>query len=87
MDLDPEFSFLKTELVTSRFRITNPIQLDIHVAIASYLSRQYVVYKYASYIDLIVDANGLVDIVNIPKDKADEYSLYYMFLLDGKTIL
>jgi hypothetical protein len=82
MDLDPESRFLKTELITSRFRITNPIQLDIHAAIASYLSRQYVVYKYISYINFTVDANGLVDITNIPKNNADEYSVYYMFLLD-----
>lgn len=87
MDLDPEFRFLKTELITSRFRITNPIQLDIHVAIASYLSRQYVVFKYKSYIKPIVDANGLVDITYIPKENPDEYSMYYMFLLDHDLIM
>lgn len=87
MDLDPESRFLKTELITSRFRITNPIQLDIHAAIASYLSRQYVVYKYISYITFTADSNGLVDITNIPKENIDEYSIYYMFLLDYNDII
>jgi len=86
MDLDPESRFLKTELITSRFRITNPIQLDIHAAIASYLSRQYVVYKYISYINPSVDINKRIDITNKPRDHADEYSVYYMFLLDYNLI-
>lgn len=86
MDLDPESRFLKTELITSRFRITNTIQLDIHAAIASYLSRQYVVYKYLSYINPFVDINGLVDVAHIPKENPDEYSVYYMFLLDYSSI-
>jgi hypothetical protein len=39
-DLDSDkSSFLKSELITSRFRITNKVQLDIHCAIASYLSK------------------------------------------------
>lgn len=86
MDLDPESRFLKTELITSRFRITNPIQLDMHAAIASYLSKQYAVYKYISYISFVADKNGLVDITNIPRDNTNEYSVYYMFLLDYQNI-
>ena len=86
MDLDPESRFLKTELITSRFRITNPIQLDIHAAIASYLSKKYLVYKYVSYINFTIDQSGLVDITNIPKENKDEYSIYYMFLLDYDKI-
>ncbi|AYV84235.1 MAG: hypothetical protein Hyperionvirus20_13 [Hyperionvirus sp.] len=90
MDLDPESRFLKTELITSRFRITNPIQLDIHAAIASYLSKKYVVYKYISYISQFAgpkDVNGLIDITNIPEKYRDEYSIYYMFLLDYEKIV
>ena len=86
MDLDPESRFLKTELITSRFRITNPIQLDIHAAIASYLSKKYIVYKYISYVNFTADINGLVDITNISKDNIDEYSIYYMFLLDKDSV-
>jgi hypothetical protein len=82
MDLDPESYFLKTELITSRFRITNHVQLDIHTAIAAYLSKQELVYKYFAYIDFVADKDGLVDITNIPKDRENEYTTYYMFLLD-----
>lgn len=87
MDLDPESRFLKTELITSRFRITNPIQLDIHVAIASYLSKKYIVYKYVSYINFTADVDGLVDITNIPRDNTDEFSIYFMFLLDHDAVV
>lgn len=86
MDLDPESLFLKTELITSRFRITNPIQLDIHAAISSYLSKQHIVYKYMSYITFKVDENGLVDITNIPNENLDDYTIYYMFLLDSPKL-
>lgn len=46
IDLNPSDLFLKTELITSRFKITNKIQIDIHVAIASYLSKQPLIYKH-----------------------------------------
>ena len=59
----------------------------MHAAIASYLSKQYVVYKYISYISFTADENGLVDITNIPKNNKNEYSVYYMFLLDYQNIL
>ena len=39
LDLDTNQNFLKTELVTSRFTVSNLLQLDIHVAIASYLTK------------------------------------------------
>ena len=44
-ELDPQQNFLKSELITSRFKINNNIQLDIHASIASYLSKKQVVFK------------------------------------------
>jgi len=38
--------FLKYELLTSRFRISDETQLDIHMAIASYLSKQPFIFKH-----------------------------------------
>jgi len=73
-DLDPSVFLnlqLKTELVTSRFIITNPIQLDIHVALASYLSKSPLIYKYIIYAD---EKN--------PKD----YVVYYLILLNQHKI-
>ena len=49
-DLDHEKApFLKTELLTSRFRITHPTQIDIHVGLASYLSKKPVIFPYVGY--------------------------------------
>lgn len=87
MELNPESKFLKTELITSRFRITNLIQLDMHVAIASYLSKKPAVYKYMSYITFKADANRLVDITDIPESEIENYSIYYIFLLDHDSFL
>lgn len=79
IDLDLEHKFLKTELVTSRFRITNKIQLDMHAAIASYITKQKIVYSYK------VDNNPrLVNEIYFDTKITDNdnYTEYYMFLLD-----
>ena len=48
LDIDyKDISFLKTELITSKFRITDNIQLELHLALASYLSKNPVIFKYA----------------------------------------
>ena len=86
IDLGPESLFLKTELITSRFRITNPIQLDIHIALASYLSKQKVVFKYKAYLEPIVDDDNMLDLQNEPSESPDYYVIYYMFLLDTDDI-
>ena len=39
IDLDKDFSFLKSELITSRFKISDEMQLDIHASIASYIAK------------------------------------------------
>ena len=41
-----EFSYLKAEFITSRFQVTHPMQLEIHSALAAYLTRTPLVYKY-----------------------------------------
>jgi hypothetical protein len=80
LDLDIENRILKTELITSRFKVSNNIQLEIQLAIASYLSKIpliFSVFSYSStnnnndYIDLLIDDNQI-------KTKV------YLFLLDYK---
>ena len=40
LDLDPtHFKMLKFELITSRFKISDILQLDIHVALSAYLTK------------------------------------------------
>lgn len=81
--LDPNVRYLKTELITSRFRVADPIQLDIHVSIASYLSKNPLIYKHYHYINAKLDTDGLLHI-----DEGDDknYTIYFMFLLDYKNI-
>ena len=83
--LDPELEFLKMEITNSRFRIADMVQLDIHVAFASYLSKQPFVYKHYLYLDNIKKEKFLnKDKYYNIEDKTDNYVIYYLFLLDNK---
>lgn len=79
-ELDPQYESLKTELSTSRFKIADPIQLDIHVAIAAYIAKKPLVYQQYAYRNIlsVIDSDGYVD----TKIKSEEYTIYYIFLLD-----
>ena len=98
VELEPTQNFLKTELITSRFRVTNKIQLDIYSAIVSYLSKKpkvirFKIYNYYRAIR-IKDSNTkgedniLIDIINplidknLNKEEQYRYTEYYVFLLD-----
>jgi DUF4097 and DUF4098 domain-containing protein YvlB len=61
--------FLKSELITSRFNITNELQLEIHIAIANYLAKTPISYHTTGY---------------FTKDKKN-YKRHYMFLFDIET--
>lgn len=48
IDLNPnEDTILKTELITSRFRVANDVQLDIHISLSSYLSKNPLIFEYS----------------------------------------
>jgi len=81
MNLKDETLFIKTELITSRFKITDNIQLDIHVAIASYISKQPFIFK------LIYDPNLDVrdisqNIYPVPTNINEMTRINYLYLLD-----
>jgi hypothetical protein len=40
------YDFLKPELVTSRFKVNDQVQLDIHLAIASYITKHDLLFEY-----------------------------------------
>jgi len=88
---DKDTIFLKSELITSRFRISNPIQLDIHVGLASYLSKIPFIFKL--YIPTNLNENLEGNLYPILTD--DDFSffdntnfqIYYLFLLNEKIIL
>lgn len=64
---DPEEYYLKTQLVNSRFLLEDKIQLDIHLALACYLSRNKFkfLYKKKFFLD---------------KDKKKYLIIYYLIL-------
>lgn len=77
-NLDTNFTFLKTELITSRFRISNLIQLDLHAGIASYLSKNPIIYKHLAYSQPEIDENNF-RLESLDKEYIE---IFYMFLLD-----
>lgn len=92
--LDPSSRYLKTELITSRFRVADLIQLDIHIGIASYLSKTPLIYEYVNYPEAKPDEDGYVLIKKFnrygrdSKDRKDNQDLvYFMFLLDFEKII
>ena len=86
-DLDQENLFLKNELITSRFKISNKIQIDMHVAIGSYLSKNKFIFSYKIYDDNnqknnIVKHNDL-QLLNIKKTYENaNYNEYYFLILE-----
>ena len=84
-ELDPNTNYLKTELITSRFKITNKTQLDIFCAISAYLSKKPKIFRYKIYGNPKIINNKYVDIINpdIISKNEDTYELLsYIFLLD-----
>jgi hypothetical protein len=71
---------LKAELVTSRLRITNDVQLDIHCAVASYLAKKPFIIMLNSSVLSEIQIQDMVDIT------APEYrkktSFIYCFIID-----
>jgi hypothetical protein len=89
-ELEPVAHFLKSELITSRFRINHEIQLDIHAALASYLSKKPVIFKYKifNYINIVDD--DLTDVIHPDYSKngtEKEYVSHFLFLLDYENLL
>lgn len=71
-------SFLKTQLITSRFILNDPLQLDIYIALAAALTKQTNIYAWYSPSDLneIItkqhdeESKRFVDVIS-NKDKRD----------------
>jgi hypothetical protein len=86
-ELNTKSMFLKTELVTSRFRITNNSQLDMHCAIASYLAKKQLIFKYKFFSNPEIIDNKYVNILypkyTYEKDQTENYELiHYVYLLE-----
>lgn len=75
LDIDPNdkpsinFS-IKSNLTTSRFKI-NKLQLDIHIALVSYISKEPIIYKFIN---------------NLDDNDKDNFVIWYMFILNLEII-
>jgi Family of unknown function (DUF6882) len=88
LSLDPQKDFhLKLELVNSRFTISDPIQIDIHLAIASALSKIPNIYPFI--IPSKLSKFGIfpdIERYDILKEYDGKYRVLYLFLFNIKKI-
>ncbi len=77
---------LRNELITSRFQLDNMVQIDIHLAIAMYLSKKDIIFNYKLFYDNTIN-NKLIAVKNDNKyislaynDDNDKYLEYYLIL-------
>jgi hypothetical protein len=77
LDIIPsrEDIFIKAEIITSRFRISNEIQLDIHAAIASYISKKPMIFK------LIYNPATVEKPTPILSESSSSDKIYFIYLL------
>jgi hypothetical protein len=81
LELGNEFGFLKTELITARSRVTSDLQVDIHVAIASYITKNPLIFKLLFPIVTTEQVNK-VDIYKLQNELTKDSEIYYLYLLD-----
>lgn len=85
IDIPPKHNdLLKMELITSRFQISNRIQIDLHVSLASYLSKNEFVFDIGYKDSYIADFTEIKRF-DESKDKEDFVAMY-LFLLDTDNI-
>lgn len=80
LDMENSNLFLKKELITSRFKIFDEIQIDLHIAIASYISKVPIIYKF-----ILSPQNFRNNFLKVCKNKEDlksNFSVYYLFIFD-----
>ena len=86
LELESIDNALKTEFITSRYQISNPIQMEIHVALASFLSKQPCVFRldYTNKMKkavMIASSDPYIKIDRHPK-KEEMIQTFYLSLKD-----
>lgn len=82
-DIDTDKRYLKNELITSRFQISDKTQIDIHVAIASYLSKQPTIV----ILKKIPNSNESIIVKDVDFNGKIEDVYYFLFILDNKNLI
>ncbi len=90
--------FIKNELITGEFVINNNLQLDLHISIASYLSKKPLIFFYKKesintqnldddLININNKDNNLININNKDNNSKDFIDYYYLFILDFENLI
>lgn len=79
-----ESHFLKSELITSRFRISDTIQLTIHTSIASYISKNPMIFKLI--FDPEISAKTEKSPYKVLKQLGKNSIAWFLYLLDPEGI-
>lgn len=78
--------FLKSELITSKFKISTKIQLDIHSAIASYLSKKDFILEFAISITPLGKQEEIRELKILNDEDVNEFPkssiINYIFLMN-----
>ncbi len=89
LDLEKEFNFLKMELITSKFRLISDFQLDIHISIASYISKNPLIFKLVTstdihdkYTEYLVNDPTTEIHKYVSQDISSKEEIFYLYLLD-----
>lgn len=82
LDLSNEFGFLKSELVTSRSRVSSEIQVDIHVSIASYITKNPMIFILILPIVSTEYTDDNTEIYKIQRDFNNTSEMHYLYLID-----
>ena len=87
LDLNPNDNFhLKLELINSRFKISDQIQLDIHLAIASHISKQYCILQQSLPITQNIELIETSVFNYTPVISNDNHFITYYFLSNIEQI-
>lgn len=86
IDLDPDEKLLKTELITSKFFIDDPIQLDIHIAIASYMTKIPFIYPLIINTEISLLPDDEEFYYPIERSLPKNYEIHFLFLLNEKIL-
>lgn len=80
---ESENMYIKTELITSTFKVYNRVQLDIHIAIGAYISKsKFVLCLYDHQKNMTVTHNGQVYKSFDTTSYENDYGVYVIILLD-----
>lgn len=79
---NPTNVLLKNELITSRFRVVDEVQIDMHCAIASYLAKKPFIFMWKEFLFKY----GEIGEVKGEFYEGDTDVIYYTYIVDPPTV-